>query len=1859
MNQIPRDRLYQLLPAIYQLRDAAEGEPLKALLAVIEQEVRAIEEDIGDLYDNWFIETCDEWVIPYIGDLLDVRALYASSFPKNQSQNQLASNTEALLADRPVHPRPYGQQERRAYIANTLAYRRRKGTTPVLEQLARDVTGWRARAIEFSQLLLTAQNLNHLRPVSATVDLRDNTSLDLIGTPFEQQAAYTAEVRRAIQGGRYNIPNIGLFVWRLQSYPIERGTACVVAGPEANPTGRFYTFNLLGYDNVPLFNQAQSATDLTKQAQEINLPVPLRYAALAQELEERRQLRLQGKPLPSPRYFNDSSPVLQIFLNGQLNPIPPEEILICRLALTKEEPQEVSAANQAEEEREQVSLEDYQPWRLPEADSEQNQNDVHVPTKVVAVDPELGRIAFLDRDCYLPERVEISYSYGFSDDLGGGPYPRGATKLDLLKDLLKHTAQKPVAESSETQWINPLFWDVEQRASADENPLDTAIQAWNQTTSAWQGIRNYIHIPLARITVPSVQISSEQVRSTFRPGIVGQGLDVLPGCCPTEILITPGLAIDRQGRRLHVWQIETVDLNRLDLRIAPNQTEQFILVISYRAALQGQSYQFDLVPETAISEDGYPTGTLIPLAKLSIRSENSGYKLVSQPDLGARTLHFDSGVVQGLEVKVCSRTLNAVLTPGTAVDERGNVFINTTPQSLSLEDYQGGTVSLVISLTNQIGQNWQLDYFSPEEIANSDQHLYLASFDIPKVEFQINCLSLLLEGLEVQPDFEPMKVRVTPGKARACDGQEFQVPAPEKPIDLQPYQDQTCSLVLCLGSNLTKGKRGDIKVISPDEAFTDFANYLPLATIVVSSSKYDANGGLEIYPTGRVIEGLEVGATDKGISIAVGTARDTQGREIKLESTYQFDLRAYTAQQLVLFISYQRKQGFPLQPIDPPIRQDWQQLGIVSQEPDPADTGIILIKDSLTYEGDLEITVPQGRKLKIIAADDCRPHICGNVWVRGTASSREPNQGELLIEGLLVEGQLIIQPGNLKRLQLIHSTLVPQQGGLWIQPQEETDPCAFDAEDPFAPIASAITILALIQGLWQSNLKLAQTPERLLSQLTHLVTQQITRLIGEIWHILCPWADQIDSSFDSQNDDWNCLLGASASEQETNPQDNSRLEISLYHCICGPITLTGTIPKLCLEDSLLDKGQPRNHEEETSGLAIWAPDTDTQVFTTTVLGMSTVRSLEASNSLFTEKVIVRLHQTGCIRFSHVPEGSQTPPRYQCQPDKVFQETLDPIPDAITSIAVHTQLGAGTISSNPQNPHQIVGDKTAFSKDLFSNNLKVSLEANQAVITAEGQTRTVLRIDDDNHLIINQPFQPNLAIGTIYQTSHLFASSAGGGVFRSLDNGNNWEKANHGLSNLYVAALLAYNQSGVGKIQTDKKLVNAEVPATTAFTQQFRPKDSITVAGQTGRVNAILNDSVLEVEDNFHDLDNPTIFHIPTVLAGTTGGRIFRSKNAGDDWVSLTLSGATSTITALCRYNWTLSGTVIGEDKQRIQVNVPRSKVKFQIGDTITVEDQTFLITEIVSLPPETTTLKLNAPVNTSQNTITFYINTILAATAGDGIFRGNANGENWILIDKGLTNRDIRVLAVSPQGRVYAGTAGDGVFQLIREESNNHQEDSWIPLNKGLKNYNITVLAIDFNEKIFAGTAGDGVFYWNAEEDSWISINQGLTSLDISSLVVTNTELVAATTDGKIFHSKDGGQNWNEPSLDLKGLNITTLAVSSDLHTLFAGTAAGSILRFVPAVNRWLSVNTGLPNVIEKLLIMEQLQPNFTSIKYGAPGYGQLSRSCANELLTGAEDGAEMGTFNGLKKPQREANLQANLEEYLRFGLEAGIFYMT
>ena len=240
------DRLYGLLPAVHRVRDAERGEPLRALPALVAQQVGVLEENLDQLYDDQFIETCAPWVLPYLGDLIGYRPL------------------------QPIGPIGQGSSSPRAEVANTIGYRRRKGTAAVLEQLARDVTGWNARAVECFQLLGTTQFIpNHVRPTHFYApDLRRWEPLERLGTAFET-VARTVDVRHVARGeGRYNLPNVGLFLWRLEAFRLHGSTA---VGLDANR----FLFSPLGI-NLPLFTRPETERDITHLAEPINVPEPIR-----------------------------------------------------------------------------------------------------------------------------------------------------------------------------------------------------------------------------------------------------------------------------------------------------------------------------------------------------------------------------------------------------------------------------------------------------------------------------------------------------------------------------------------------------------------------------------------------------------------------------------------------------------------------------------------------------------------------------------------------------------------------------------------------------------------------------------------------------------------------------------------------------------------------------------------------------------------------------------------------------------------------------------------------------------------------------------------------------------------------------------------------------------------------------------------------------------------------------------------------------------------------------------------------------------------------------------------------------------------------------------------------------------------------------------------------------------------------------------------------------------------------------------------------------------------------------------------------------------------------------------------------
>ncbi|MEJ2670922.1 MAG: hypothetical protein P8168_01730 [Deltaproteobacteria bacterium] len=334
---------------LLEKRRRARG-PLKAWLSVIAEQIAVLEEDLDQLYDDLFIETCAEWVVPYIGDLVGTRNL--AVFPQA----------------------PFSQ---RSLVANTLRNRRRKGTAAVIEQLAQEVTApWGANVVEYFQLLATTQYLKHLRPDNLSLaGVRHWENLEYFNTPFDQ-VARTVEVRRiASRRGKYNIPNVGIFLWRLGSYPLNFVPAF------DGGDGRRYRFDALGKDTA-LYTSPETEDLITHLAGPRNVPIPINRRIMARDKD----------------IYYGRGKSLALNVNGV--EIPAAEIVVCNL----------SDAGSA--------------W-------------AHMPTDKYAIDPVLGRIALPAGLGPSPE-VHISYHYGFSTDMGGGQYGRettfvGGSDADLVR----------------------------------------------------------------------------------------------------------------------------------------------------------------------------------------------------------------------------------------------------------------------------------------------------------------------------------------------------------------------------------------------------------------------------------------------------------------------------------------------------------------------------------------------------------------------------------------------------------------------------------------------------------------------------------------------------------------------------------------------------------------------------------------------------------------------------------------------------------------------------------------------------------------------------------------------------------------------------------------------------------------------------------------------------------------------------------------------------------------------------------------------------------------------------------------------------------------------------------------------------------------------------------------------------------------------------------------------------------------------------------------------------------------------------------------------------------------------------------
>jgi len=386
--------IYSLLPAVFRNRDVVQGGPLQALFAVLESQYGLVQDNLAQLYDDQFIETCAPWVIPYIGQLIGYNTVYTAALTSPDS---------------------------RAEVANTIGYRRRKGTLVALEQITHDVSGRSTMAVEEFRNLVTTVSMRDVRPTQyATASLRTASDLEDLNGPFTglnrtidvrnitprnriAQSPDTAPLDIVLHGpGRFNVPQVSVWMWRWQSF-------AVTSAPAFSLGGGGYYFSALG-GPVPLFQPATALTAFSSLVQEEDVPEPISLARFS----------------ANPADFYPTS--MELIADGK--PVPRGQITCANLA-------------------------EYLDGSV-----------CTVPNGMIAIDPQIGRIQY-GPDVVVPEELVLTYNYGAPALMAGGYYDRTA-------NITQPGTQPGVEFVNSSKLFEAIV------GSAKYPTLHSAVLAWNK-----------------------------------------------------------------------------------------------------------------------------------------------------------------------------------------------------------------------------------------------------------------------------------------------------------------------------------------------------------------------------------------------------------------------------------------------------------------------------------------------------------------------------------------------------------------------------------------------------------------------------------------------------------------------------------------------------------------------------------------------------------------------------------------------------------------------------------------------------------------------------------------------------------------------------------------------------------------------------------------------------------------------------------------------------------------------------------------------------------------------------------------------------------------------------------------------------------------------------------------------------------------------------------------------------------------------------------------------------------------------------------------------------------------------------------
>jgi photosystem II stability/assembly factor-like uncharacterized protein len=205
---------------------------------------------------------------------------------------------------------------------------------------------------------------------------------------------------------------------------------------------------------------------------------------------------------------------------------------------------------------------------------------------------------------------------------------------------------------------------------------------------------------------------------------------------------------------------------------------------------------------------------------------------------------------------------------------------------------------------------------------------------------------------------------------------------------------------------------------------------------------------------------------------------------------------------------------------------------------------------------------------------------------------------------------------------------------------------------------------------------------------------------------------------------------------------------------------------------------------------------------------------------------------------------------------------------------------------------------------------------------------------------------------------------------------------------------------------------------------------------------------------------------------------------------------------------------------------------------------------------------------------------VYAGSFGMGLFRSQDKGKSWEALNRGLTDPFLLCLAVIPGQHIYAGTMRGGVYRLALTGT------TWESIGTGLHEAEVKSFLVH-QDAVYAGT-GTGVYRWVEAERQWVTVGAGLDRILVPGLAIMDDGRLFAATSGKgLFHLEtqhsspskwvDSQSIFIDPRERLPHRYLRVIAVNQAQH-IFLGTQDGGIFRSMDRGQSWSSLSRNLPN---------------------------------------------------------------------------------